>query len=103
MKNIVTQMTTFKALIGWVANLADLGVTASAAELNYSTNVTSDVQTQLDAKQPLDTDLTALAAISGVEGDIIYRNATVWTRLPKGAALSVLRMNAGATAPEWFP
>lgn len=36
------------------------------------------------------------------QGDIIFRNATVNTRLPKGTTLQQLRMNAGATAPEWF-
>lgn len=37
-------------------------------------------------------------------GDIIYATSTnTLGVLPKGAALSALRMNAGATAPEWFP
>lgn len=35
------------------------------------------------------------------EWDIIYRNATVNTRLSKGTANQVLTMNAWATAPEW--
>ena len=52
-------------------------------------------------QQPLDADLTALAGLSGVEGDIIYRNATQWQRLPKGTANQLLRQNAGLTAPEW--
>lgn len=41
--------------------------------------------------------------ISGTEaeGDIMYRNATVWARLAKGTASQVLKMNAGVTAPEW--
>lgn len=34
-------------------------------------------------------------------GDIIYRNATVPTRLGIGTASQVLRVNSGATAPEW--
>lgn len=34
-------------------------------------------------------------------GDIIYRNATVPTRLAIGTANQVLRVNSGATAPEW--
>jgi hypothetical protein len=41
------------------------------------------------------------ANIGAVEGDILYRTATAWTRLPKGTAAQVLQMNAGATAPEW--
>ena len=38
---------------------------------------------------------------SDADGDIYYRSGNVLTRLAKGTALHVLRMNAGATAPEW--
>lgn len=38
---------------------------------------------------------------SAAEGDILYRAAAAWARLPKGTANQVLTMNAGATAPEW--
>lgn len=41
------------------------------------------------------------ANIGATEGDLIYRGASAWTRLAKGTARQVLRMNAGATAPEW--
>lgn len=39
---------------------------------------------------------------SAAEGDILYRGASSWSRLAKGTASQQLRMNAGATAPEWF-
>ena len=35
------------------------------------------------------------------EGDIVYRGALDWVRLPKGTAGQVLAMNSGATAPGW--
>ncbi len=35
---------------GTVCSLSDLGITATATELNYTTNVTSDIQAQLNAK-----------------------------------------------------
>jgi len=35
------------------------------------------------------------------EGDIIYRGSSAWLRLAKGTAGQLLRMNSGATAPEW--
>lgn len=41
-----------------------VAVTASAAELNYVDGVTSAIQTQLDAKQASDADLTAIAGLS---------------------------------------
>ena len=44
-------------------NIID-GVTATTAELNYVDGVTSNVQTQLDAKQPLDAELTELATMA---------------------------------------
>ena len=43
-------------------NLVD-GVTATTAEINHVDGVTSNIQTQLDAKQPLDADLTTLAGM----------------------------------------
>ena len=43
-------------------NILD-GVTSTATELNYVDGVTSNVQTQLDAKQPLDADLTSLSSM----------------------------------------
>ena len=40
------------------------GITATVTELNFTDGVTSNIQTQLDGKQPIDADLTAIAAIS---------------------------------------
>ena len=44
-------------------NILD-GATLTVTELNYVDGVTSAIQTQLDTKQPLDADLTALAALA---------------------------------------
>lgn len=38
---------------------------------------------------------------SDADGDIYYRSSGVLTRLAKGTSLQQLRMNVGATAPEW--
>lgn len=38
---------------------------------------------------------------SDADGDIYYRSGGVLARLAKGTALQQLRINAGATAPEW--
>ena len=52
-----------------------------------------------------DADLTIPATNSSTtlttEGDILYRDGSGIQRLPKGAAGKVLKMNSGATAPEW--
>lgn len=69
------------------------------------------------AYQPLDADLTAIAALSSpatsitnavpktlvdAAGDLLVGSAAdTVARLPLGSAGQVLRVNAGATAPEW--
>ena len=41
------------------------------------------------------------APASVAAGDIFYWNGTTLVRLAKGTAGQTLKMNAGATAPEW--
>jgi hypothetical protein len=51
--------------------------------------------------QPLDADLTALAGLAGVHGDVIVRGAAGWERLGAGASGQLLQtLGAGAT-PAW--
>jgi hypothetical protein len=38
---------------------------------------------------------------SDADGDMYYRSSNLLTRLAKGAAGQVMKMNSGATAPEW--
>lgn len=49
--------------------------------------------------QSSDADLTAIAGLSGVRGDVIYRDATQWQRLAKGTSGKVLKM--GSDDPFW--
>lgn len=51
----------------------------SLSEIAFIKGVTSAVQTQLDNKQPLDADLTAIAGLTPSNDDIIQRKAGVWT------------------------
>ena len=46
-------------------------------------------------------DITKIAVSSQTQGDILYFDGTNWVRLAKGTAGQTLKMNAGATAPEW--
>lgn len=52
--------------------------------------------------QASDATLTSLSGISLVAGDILYATgADTLVRLAKGTARQALRINSGATAPEW--
>jgi len=87
------QLTTlgFSAFAKTLIDDADAATMRSTLGLVIGTNV-----------QAYDATLASLAAISGVQGDLIYASGTdAWTRLAKGTAGQVLTMNAGATAPEW--
>ena len=47
--NQLTNGCNFTTCTGTVCSLGDLGITAPACAINYTTNVTSDIQAQLDA------------------------------------------------------
>ena len=42
-----------------------------------------------------------IAIGSDAQGDVLYYNGTDYVRLAKGTAGQALKMNSGATAPEW--
>ena len=73
-------------------------------QLSDSTSTTSSVlaSTPTATKSAYDLANAAIAKTTvTTAGDIIYRNATVPTRLGIGTASQVLAVNSGATAPEW--
>jgi len=47
------------------------------------------------------TDGTDVGTTITTQGDILYRDGSGLQRLAKGTAAQVLKMNSGATAPEW--
>lgn len=65
-----TIKATFPAITG--------AVTPTHTELNFVDGVTSAIQTQLDAKQPLDTDLTTLASLTATTDNFVQSKAGVW-------------------------
>jgi len=84
-------LTTKGDLVGYGTTLARLAVGSDTQVLTADSTQTLGIKWATPFITPLTT-----------EGDLMYRNATVDTRLAKGTGLQQLRMNAGATAPEWF-
>jgi hypothetical protein len=75
-----------------------------AVQLSDSTSTTSSIlaATPTAVKSAYDLADGAIAKTTvTTAGDIIYRNATVPVRLGIGTAGQVLKVNSGATAPEW--
>jgi len=75
-----------------------------SVQLSDSTSTTSSVLAATPTAVKSSYDLAAAAIPKSTvttAGDIIYRNATVPTRLGIGTAGQVLQVNSGATAPEW--
>ena len=80
-------------------NLID-GVTATTAELNYVDGVTSNIQTQLDNKQPLDAELTELATMSSTTASSLADLTQAEVQILDGATVSTTELNKldGVTA-----
>lgn len=51
--------------------------------------------------QAYDADLAALAGLSGVQGDVIYRDGSQWQRLAAGTSGYFLKTNGAAANPAW--
>ena len=86
--NIIDGVTASTAEL----NLMD-GVTASTAELNYVDGVTSNVQTQLDGKQPLDAELTELSTMGSNTAAALADLTQAEVQILDGATLSTSELN----------
>jgi hypothetical protein len=78
-------------------------ITATAEEINWIDGVTSAIQTQINGKQPLDADLTAIAALADPGADRVLfwdESANAYTYLTMGSNLTITdtTLDAGAGA-----
>lgn len=82
-----------------------LAGTASDAQIpnNITIDLATLATTATTANSVANNSVTGagIALASQAAGDIMYYDGTDWVRLPKGTAEQVLKMNGGATAPEW--
>ena len=86
------------ALTATITELNTLdGITATTAELNYTDGVTSNIQTQLNTKQPLDAQLTDIASLTPTDGTFIVGNGTNFVAEAPATALASLGVTSTAT------
>tara|TARA_R110002096_G_scaffold435912_1_gene664178 strand:+ start:2452 stop:4728 length:2277 start_codon:yes stop_codon:yes gene_type:complete len=78
-------------------DLAGVSITATGTELNYMDGVTAAVQTQLDAKQASDADLTAIAALAKTDGNFIVGNGSAWVAESGATVRTSLGLGTAAT------
>lgn len=80
LNNLAGAVTNNRVLAGDATNVT-LRALAAADIPSLPESQITNLTTDLAAKQPLDQDLTDIAALSGVRGDIITRGASAWGRL----------------------
>ena len=61
-----------------------------------------DIMSQAGTNGTNGTNGTDVGTVITTEGDMLYRDGSGLQRLAKGTANQQLRINSGATAPEWF-
>ena len=76
------------------------GATLTTTELNYVDGVTSDIQTQLDNKQPLDADLTSLSSCQSGAAAALALLTSTEVAILDGATVTTAELNIldGVTA-----
>jgi hypothetical protein len=96
---VTANLTVSRALISDGSGKVAVS-TVSSTELGHLVGVTSAIQTQLDNKQPLDGDLTAIAALAGTSGLLRKTAANTWeldTNTYLTAASGVTTFSGGTT------
>ena len=114
--NVQTQLRFKTSYINWCSNYyySRIYLTASRAltsngsgkvevsavtttELGYLDGVSSAIQTQLDAKQASDADLTAIGALAKTDGNLIVGNGSTWVAESGATARTSLGLGSIAT------
>jgi len=89
-------LTTARALVS--DGSGDVSVSAvTSTEVGYLDGVSSAIQTQIDAKQDSDADLTAIAALAKTDGNLIVGNGSTWVAESGATARTSLGLGTIAT------
>ncbi len=68
--------TAFTTCTGTITNLAGLGITSTAAEVNYTTDVTSNIQAQLNGKLSTSGCAANSQLLDGIDSSAFLRSNT---------------------------
>ena len=89
-----TEKTFVNAITASATELNTLdGITSTTTELNYVDGVTSNVQTQIDGKQPLDSELTELATMGSGTADALADLTSAEVQTLDGITASTTELN----------
>ena len=87
----------------WAADSTDVGGTAVGGDVSGTVSNIQINANAIGSSELANNSVTGshIALGSDAAGDVMYYNGTDYVRLAKGTAGQVLKMNSGATAPEW--
>jgi len=94
---VTASTTEINKLDGVTASTTEInkldGVTATTTELNHTDGVTSNIQTQLNNKQPLDSELTELATMASGTASALADLTGTEVQILDGATITTTELN----------
>lgn len=90
-----TDITDITATADEINVLNGIPATLTATEIGYVDGVTSAIQTQLDGKQPLDSDLTTIAGLTATTDNFLVSVSSAWASRTPAQVRATLDLEVG--------